>query len=191
MVASTEWANPFDRTLSARPDFNEADRWICRFTDSYSRMPGLIGLCFRMDKSEWLRLLGEWWTCCDNIGTHRLDLRRRLPETGPVPEMMTAEEIEAYNALPERFTIYRGCGLGNIRGASWSLERDTAARFPFLMRYRQRQPLLVTAKVRKSQVLAVKIDRKEAEIITFAARRVAVEELQELSPLDTASQGVG
>jgi|688.fasta_scaffold687261_2 hypothetical protein len=191
MVAIAELASPFDRTLSARPGFDEASRFICRFTDSYNRMPCLIGLWSRMDRGEWLRLLGEWWTCCDNIGSYRRDLRWRLPKTGPVPELMTAEEIEAYNALPERLTIYRGCGLDNIHGASWSLERDIAARFPFLIRYRQDQPLLVTAKVLKSRILAVKLERKEAEVITFAASRAEVEELQAPPLLGTASQEVG
>jgi hypothetical protein len=190
MTATTELANPFDHKLSAHPSFEEADAFVQRFTNSYSRMPvivGLYGFNYHMDRSDWLRLLGEWWSCCDNIGAHRLALRRRLPAAGPVPELMTAEEMEAYNALPERLTIYRGCGPSNMLGASWSLERETAARFPFLNRYRQSKPLLVTATVKKSRILAIKLDRGEAELITFSARRVAVEELQQPQAL---AQGV-
>ncbi len=46
------------------------------------------------------------------------------------------------------------------------------------MRYRAERPLLVTASVLKRRVLAIKLDRDEAEIITFAARRTAVEMLR-------------
>jgi hypothetical protein len=35
-------------------------------------------------------------------------------------------------------------------------------------------PVLITARVKKQGVLALKIDRGEAEVITFAARRVKV-----------------
>ncbi len=90
---------------------------------------------------------------------------------------MEPAEADAYKALPDRWTVFRGCGETNLLGASWSLERETAARFPLLNRYRQARPLLVTATVRKAHVLAVKLDRQEAEIITFRARRVAVEPL--------------
>jgi hypothetical protein len=59
--------------------------------------------------------------------------------------------------------------------------REVAARFPTLNRYRQAEPLLVTATVRRDRVLAVKLGRGELELVTFHARRVAVE------PLPTSS----
>ena len=145
--------------------------------DSYSRLPRLLELAGRMERGEWLQLLGSMWSICDNIGPHRLQLRALLPPAGPVTELMESAEADAYLALPDRLTIYRGCGERNLLGVSWSLERETAARFPLLHRDRQARPLLVTATVRKAHVLAVKLDRSETEIITFRARRVAVEPL--------------
>ena len=66
-------------------------------------------------------------------------------------------------------------------GASWSLDRDVAARFSFLSRYLAAQPLaqplLLTATVAKENVLAVKLGRDEAEIVTFSARRQRVDSL--------------
>jgi hypothetical protein len=47
---------------------------------------------------------------------------------------MESAEADAYRALPDRLTIYRGCCERNLLGASWSLERETAARFPLLHR---------------------------------------------------------
>lgn len=156
--------------------FAEADKALM-WCDSYSRMESLLELRARMNQAEWLQAVGEHWTCCDNIGAYRLRLRRLLPETGPVPQLMTPEEAAAYEALPSLLTAYRGCGPANMLGASWSLDRETAARFPTLHRYRQAEPLLVTARVRKHHVLAVKLGREEAEIITFRARRIEVERL--------------
>jgi len=106
-----------------------------------------------------------------------LALRRLLPPSGPVLEMMDSAELVAYRSLPARLTVFRGCGEINMLGASWSLDRDVAARFPTLNRYRQTAPLLVTATVRRDRVLALKLDRDESEIITFHARRTAIEPL--------------
>ena len=145
--------------------------------DSYSRIDTLFELGSEMAPEDWHGLLGQEWSCCDNIGSYRTLLRKMLPAAGPVLPMMDATERAAYDALPERVTVYRGCGAVNMRGASWSLDRDVAARFPYLLRYRVAQPLLITATVRKNKVLAVKLDRDEAEIITFAARMTTIEAL--------------
>jgi hypothetical protein len=157
-------------------DYREASDYLYR-CDSFGRLPKLLELHHQMQPDEWLRVVGEQWSGCDNIGTHRLALRRLLPASGPVPEMMTDEEQAAYFALPDRLTVFRGCGEINMLGACWSLDREVAARFPTLNRYRQAAPLLVTATVRRDRVLALKLDRDEAEIITFQARRTAIEPL--------------
>jgi hypothetical protein len=151
--------------------------------DSYSRMGYLIEVWGGMNRADWLRLVGSQWSCCDNIGQHRLMLRWLLPEEGPIPELMDPDERAAYDALPDRLTVYRGCGPHNMLGLSWSLDQQIAARFPFLNRYRQGDPMLVTGKVRKHHVLALKLDRDEAEVITFRARRVAVEPLPQVPAL--------
>lgn len=155
----------------------EARRRVLRWCDSYSRLPEILTLHCKMDRSEWLRLLGINWSCCDNISEFRLLLRDLLPEKGPVPELMDPEEEAAHRALPDLVTVYRGCGPKNMMGASWTLDRDLAAKFPTLQRYWQAEPLLVTGKVRRHHVLAVKLDRKETEIITFRVTRVSVERL--------------
>jgi len=151
-----------------------------RWCNSYSRMPYLIQVWSEMNRAEWLQLLGTHWSGCDNIGQHRLQLRWLLPEEGPIPELMDPVERAAYDALPDRLTVYRGCGPRNMLGLSWALERQIAAEFPTLPRYRQAVPLLVTGKVHKRHVLAVKLDRGESEVITLRARRVAVEPLSQV-----------
>ena len=120
----------------------------------------------RMDRSDWLHLVGSGWSLCDNPWRCREDLKRLLGTQGPLVEMMTGEEIVEYEKLPERVTIYRGAGKRRRMGASWTLSRDIAAKFC----YRTTKPMLYTAVARKNQILAVKLDRAEREVITFSAR---------------------
>jgi len=88
---------------------------------------------------------------------------------------MDEREMQAYGRLPDPLICYRGCGFANIVGASWTLDRRVANAFPFKQRFRCSEPLLVTGTVRKHKVLAVKLDREEAEIISFSVRRLRVE----------------
>lgn len=161
---------------------------ILKYGDSYSRMLMLLEMSplgkseFRLSYPDWYRTLGQWWSVCDNIGQYRkaLKLAMYLGSTPtPIPEMMNEEEQAALAALPERITVYRGCGAENMLGASWSLERDVAAGFPYLNRYKVREPVLVTATVRRDRICALKLNRNEHEIITFNARRLGVESLTE------------
>jgi hypothetical protein len=86
--------------------------------------------------------------------------------------MMSPEENAAYDALPDKVIVYRGCGKTNMMGMSWSLDREIANRFPHTQRYKVCEPLLITATVPKSRVLAVKLDRAENEVLTFSAKLV-------------------
>lgn len=166
------------REVASRPKLTLAEaRSFMWWEDSFNRIAWLIDNKRKIEERDWLTLLGETWEQSDGIGPNRRVLRSFMPERGPVPEMMTLEDAMAWEALPEQITVYRGCGPVNMLGASWSLSRDVAARFPTLMRYRQAEPLLVTARVRRDRVLAMKLGRGELELVTFHARRVAVERL--------------
>ena len=136
-----------------------------RFANSYTRLGILVRLADTMRYGAWLRLLGEQWSTCDNIAEHRDDLQCLLVEIDTRP-MMTAAERRKLASLPDTITIYRGCYEYNVRGLSWSLDRDTAAKFPTLNRYRQPgQPLLVTATIPRDMIFALKLDRGELEVI--------------------------
>jgi hypothetical protein len=159
---------------------SEARQHINRISNSFDRMDHIIelykfqtGVTFDVD--EWERILGEKWTSCDRIRTSLANLRLCLGTRGPKRNMMTAEENAAYDALPDTVSVYRGCDKSAMTGACWSLNRRVANRFPFLIRFRAISPVLVTARVKKNRILAVKLGRGEEEIITFSARRVNVE----------------
>jgi hypothetical protein len=160
--------------------YEDADR-IALSADSFERMSTLIGLQRKMLRSDWFRLLGQYWSMCDRIGFSRHVLCRLLGTTGPLVEMMDDAECKAYDALPDMVTCYRGCGPRNMLGASWSLSRSVAEGFPKYLRYYTDDPRLVTARVRKSRIIALKLDREEQEIITFSARRVMIEPFPQLT----------
>ena len=117
-------------------------------------------------------LLGDNWSVCDNTSAHLPWLRMLLPRVGPVRAMMTKDEQAEWDALPDRVTIYRGARR-TLLGASWSLDRATAAHFPFLARYSLGgDPMLITAEVRKRDVLAIKLCRNETEAIVLRGCKI-------------------
>jgi len=149
-----------------------------KFCDSYNRLPTLLEMAWRLNGTDWLKLLGREWTTCDNVGIYI----EKLWDTpfghcfgdGPILEMMDVEDLAAYEALPEVVTVYRGCYAANKWGLSWSLSRDVAAKFITLNKYRQQgQPLLVKALAKKKDIAAVKLDREEMEIITRGPKHVS------------------
>jgi hypothetical protein len=145
------------------------------FTDSYSRMAEVLAFKDRMTSHDWLRLVGGYWSVCDNIRHYRLPLRKILGTNGPLRQMMSPEENSHYDSLPGTITCYRGCDASVLVGASWTLDKETAKKFPTYARYRAPDPVLITATVKRANVLSVQLRRGEEELITFSARRVAVE----------------
>ena len=170
------------KALDALPAHNssveEANNYLVRWHDSYSVMGGVLDLRPRMDYSDWLTVVGEAWTYCDNIREHSAELRRLLGTAGPLLPMMNAEEMAAYDALPDQVTVYRGCSARYMKGASWTLDEGVAKKFTVLARFMVPDPVLVTASVRKQNILAVLRGRGEQAIVTYKARRVSVERLE-------------
>jgi hypothetical protein len=157
-------------------NLDEARNYIYRTTDTFRCMDGTVDLMGEMEWEEWLTLLGEVWTGCAAVGLSRRHLESWLPR-GPIPQMMTKVEQAALDALPDRVTIYRGCGPVNERGLSWSLDRDMAKRFPFLPRYRTAVPMLLTGTIRKSRITALKLGVDEQEVIVLGPVRHTTEYL--------------
>lgn len=163
----------------------EQGREHLRFANSYNRLGIMIEIAWRMEARDWITLLGENWPSCDNIG-HYLEQLEDTPFGDTLDDagfwrdvMMSPDERAAYAALPDRIIIYRGCYSNNKWGLSWSLEHEVAARFPFLNRYRQNgQALLVKAVVPKHDVVALKLDRAETEVICWRPKHISTSKLR-------------
>ena len=130
------------------------------FADSYSALPIILDLRWCMDDDRWLTLLGENWSRFDNVSEYFERIEQLILDFGnAIPEMMDEAEREAYGALPDVITIYRGCYELNKYGASWSLDRAVAEKFPFLLRYTQDgRPLLIKAQIEKKYITALKLE---------------------------------
>lgn len=173
-------------TLALRTLDMAALREHIKFANSYTRLPKLIEISGLCEWSDWMTVLGEEWTVCDNIGSHLFDLIEDSPFADAVdqPELgrrwlMTLEEQAAWESLPEVVTIWRGCYAANKWGLSWSTDKEVARRFPSLHRYRQDcQPLLVKATVRRDDIIAFKHDRSEWEVVAHRPRHVSTAKLR-------------
>ena len=94
--------------------------------NSYSRLPGLMSLRGKVPDKTWLRLLGRFWSVCDNVSDYTIEILEESPVAAtwaPIQEMMTFQEQEALGALPDEFMVYRGCYDGvNEHGISYTLD---------------------------------------------------------------------
>lgn len=148
---------------------------ILVFEDSYTRLPKLLSLRLKMEQKTWLSVLGELWTAIDNLSEHKDELKTILAKNGPLAEMMTKDEQALYETFPEVLEVYRGCGPDNRNGVSWSLDKEVARKFPFLNHYKQVYPAVITGTVKKKNILAVKLDRDEKEIISFKVKETGID----------------
>jgi hypothetical protein len=175
-------ANNWKYELTAPMTYEQANA-VCVFSDSFYRMHKIIDMFFhkyRLNYEDWCKLIGDWWSSCDFTSLHKNTLKYLL--NAPTPEMMDEEELNVYNALPDTVTVYRGCGTKNKTGASWSLNKDVARKFPYFARYRADVPMLLTGRVKKADIVAVKLGRNEQEVISFNVRRIKTEVLPKPSP---------
>jgi hypothetical protein len=143
-----------------------------RYANSYTRAPIVLDIQQHMERSDWLRIVRDEWDGIDNLSKFRRQFKNALGFKGPLPDMMTPKEQQRYDALPAQVTIYRGCSFfdkdaGGLHGMSWTLDFEVAKAFPTLGRYRVEYPVVYRATVKKSRILAVKLERGEEEVITF------------------------
>ncbi len=170
-------------------------REAVRFSNSYNRLETVIELAGLMEPADWLTLLGAEWSVCDDIAKHSTDAGAPLWDTpfedlawSPLRwrhHMRAADEVAVLDALPATVIVYRGCYAFNKRGFSWTLDKATAERFPFLHRYRQdAKPLLVRGEVQRDHIMALKLDRNEAEVVVVPSQ-VKIRAISHAAPIVT------
>ena len=95
--------------------------------------------------------------------------------------MMSSQEKTEYARLPRRVTLYRGCSRNHSAGSSWYLARHLAVGFASHRPVCAQDAVLVTARVARSEILAVLFGHAGPEVITFSAEPVNIEFLDELA----------
>jgi hypothetical protein len=153
-----------------------------RFTNSYNRLPTLLDAYKRgwgrRHPDTWFAVLSECWSSCDNISRFQRELETIFRRhRGLWVEMTPSNERQSLDALPQVVTVFRGCGTENKLGLSWSLSREIAAGFPFLHRYKTPNPLLITARIKRANIVGLMFeDRGEDEVIALVSPANVVSE---------------
>ena len=113
-------------------------------------------------------LLAEAWTSSENpnqdVNVSLAQLTRMFKKTNK-KYLMTDEEYEIYNNLPETFTVYRGVASGrNAKGMSWTQNLEVAEWFANRFNYGNKG-YIQRATANKKDVLAYFNRRDEDEIV--------------------------
>lgn len=130
------------------------------------RLAELVQHADTCSSSDWLRLLGAAWGQLPRIAGWEEFLLTCTPlgtVPWPVVEMMDAEDLASFIALPDEFLAYRGALAHNHAGLCWSLDMAQAAAHADRyadqwVRFGHPRPAAyrLTARVDKSQVVAVR-----------------------------------
>lgn len=150
--------------------------------DSFERFPTFLEICDEMDlKGElyWLALR-DCYSVCDNTYQFRYIIKDAFGRKESHREkLMSKEEINYLEKLPDSFPIYRGMTVEEYEsgdfGVSWSL-KESVARF-FIEQYMRNfdtQDLPKTIHqltIKKDDVIAYFGERKEFEIIYLHDRK--------------------
>ena len=99
--------------------------------------------------------------------------------------LMTSEDYEVYQNLPEQFTIYRGVAVGRARnGLSWTRNKEKAIWFANRFNTKDKSGYLLTTVINKSDVLAYFNTRGEEEIVVNVNSKRFKKERIELNGTD-------
>ena len=172
-----EW---FEKIKQRAADYRSAKDWmkymVCH--ERPYRIEAFYAVQEEMTDREYWSTLGLIWTDSENIFQYRGFWMFALMSPRPEREYIMSEEDRAvFNALPKRFTVYRGCNHLNEDGFSWTLKREVAEWFIGynakldLERGKRVEAGVIERVVEKSDCIAYFGERKEEEILTIAGDR--------------------
>lgn len=102
--------------------FSDAKSFLDQ-TEDDKALPFLLDVQIFMDDEDWLRLLGIIWPRINNANACATQLLTTPLGAhlgkGPVPQMMSKETWEVYEALPMKVAIYAGCAEIDQCGILW------------------------------------------------------------------------
>lgn len=129
---------------------------------------------YKLDKSLISYAFKEAYIDSDNLFKHKLRIKELLANSKiDLRQLMSRNEREILNTLPNRVKIYRGMTISEKEsddfGISWTLDQERAAFFVFKYQRNystdQLKKTVHQLEVRKEDILALFNDREEIEII--------------------------
>jgi hypothetical protein len=142
---------------------------VCRCSQiesSEARLPVILSLLAGAPATVvWPVFLSEW-SRCDDTWLLMPQLLTLLRRNAPGWAYLDDYQRAVLDGLPGLITVYRGCSLERVHGLSWTLSRKVAAKFARGHRgISIRRPTIARARMRRVDVFAVFVDRKEDEVI--------------------------
>jgi hypothetical protein len=134
---------------------------------------------------DWLRLLGDELTQCADLDFNGDKLWDLTPlgwstvNPGYRTFLMNEQELATFEALPDSLALFRACRVSNKWGLCWRLGRDDEELSRVVRQATKEDPaLLVTARARKDQVAALKIEPQRVAIIAMRPRHLTTSKLK-------------
>lgn len=161
-------------------DIGEAIAEIHRRCNSTSRPDAFLRLFAKFPHVSVWPIVVENWPGFDLIPHKKFEsLFRKNADTWS-KNAMTGADLELYDSLPEKVTVYRG-GNGSTaaRGLSWTLCPEVAERFAVGHRiFFNKSPAVVELQVDKRTVAFCCTERNESEVVLFSVPVVRLTKAQ-------------
>lgn len=137
---------------------------------------------------DWLRLLGDELTSCADLDVQGDLLWNITPlglstvTPGLRELLMNNQEVAVFNALPDNLPLFRACRTSNKWGLCWRLDQNAGELSRAVSEATEDDPaVLVTARARKDQVAALKIEPQRLTIIAMRPKHVSTARLTQPS----------
>lgn len=121
------------------------------------------------DKKDYAKMLAEIWTISENPNDDvnvSIDEAIEYFKVADKNFLMNKDELDIYNAIPEKITVYRGVSKNrNPDGLSYSLLKEKAEWFQRRFADKDNPGFLIEKEIKKENVLAFFGRRSEAEIV--------------------------
>jgi hypothetical protein len=180
-------AERFRAELIARPRAEQITQYLSLFGSHERSIPLWEATADEPADVFWQVFL-ENWCDCDGLWPIRQimlsTLRRRAAQLSPIAFMKAADR-HFYASLPDRVTVFRGCGRRRVRGLPWTTDRKIAAYFGRGGRFpAPPDPVIACAEIAKADLFFVSADRKESEVIVdpYSIKRLRLEPVPIGSP---------
>jgi hypothetical protein len=142
---------------------------LCLY-NSVERPRVFLSLISIADGPFFWRAAGRHWTLFDLI-PHRAFARLfKWHRATWSPKVLRPDDLDFYESLPETVQVFRGQTNGPV-GLSWTTNRDRAEGFARGHRgVRVKEPVVISATIRKADIALVQTDRKEDEVVIFSGQ---------------------
>lgn len=161
--ASEVKARDDDYKNATTPD--QKIKHLFRFYDSQTRIGPLIDFLFDLRGIDFWKVFSEVFPSCDDFYNREHVLLMLVKRNQPF-EILTDDDMQFYDSLPDIVKVYRGSDQSKTFGMSWTTERKEAVKFARGHRgIINNNPVIASGIIQKRDVLFAINSRFENELI--------------------------